>query len=129
MPAPTYDNAVKEARMTATRDAVADGTIELLAGNDDVLAVVDLTTVGGSVTDDVWTLDFDGTGTGTAAAGSGTDATTAQIKDSGGVARITDLSVGPTGSGAAVTLSNVNIAEGQVVEFTGGTITHAPDPS
>ncbi len=129
MPAPTYIASVKEARMTATRDEVAGGSIELLADNDDVLAYVDLTTAGGTVAGDTWTLEFDGTGTGTAEAGTGTEATSARINDSDGTPTITDLSVGVTGSGAAVELDNTSIAENQTVEFTGGTIVHAPDPA
>lgn len=129
MPAPTYDSTVKAARMTATRDEVASGSVELLDASNNALAVVNLTAAAGSVTGDTWTLAFDGTGTGTAAAGTGTTATTARIKNSGGTTRISNLSVGATGSGSAVELSNTSIAEGQTVEFTGGTITHAPDPA
>lgn len=129
MTAPTYIASVKEARMTATRDAVASGSIDLLDATSNVLASVSLTVAAGTVTGDTWTLAFDGTGTGTAAAGTGTTATSARINDSVGTPTITNLSVGATGSGAAVTLNNTSIAENQTVEFTGGTITHAPDPA
>ena len=129
MPAPTYIASVKEGRMTATRDAVAGGSIDLLDDGSNVLASVDLTADAGTVDGDTWTLAFDGTGTGTAAAGTGTEATSARINDSGGTPTITNLSVGVTDSGAAVELNNTSIAEDQTVEFTGGTIVHAPDPS
>ena len=128
MTAPTYDNVVKAARMTATRDAVADGTLEIQAANDDVLAIFSLTAVGGTVSDAVWTLAFDAsTVTGEAAASTGTTATKAQIKNSGGTARITGLTVGTSGS--AINLDNTNIASGQNVTISSATFTHAVDPA
>lgn len=120
----TYSNAAKAARMTATRDLVAAGTLELLSAADAVLAVFTLTAGGGAVADDVWTLAFDAsTVTGEAAASTGTDATKAQIKTSGGTAVITGLTVGA--SGADVVLNNVSIAEGQDVSLGSATFTHA----
>jgi len=130
MPAPTYDSVVKAARMTATRDAVADGTLELLAANDDVLAIFALTAAGGTVTNAVWTLAFDSSSTtGEAAASTGTVATQARIKNSGGTARITGLTVGATSSGAGVELDNTSIASGQTVTISSATFTHAVDPT
>lgn len=123
-----YDNTMKAARMTATRDAVADGTLEIQAANDAVLAIFALTLAGGSVSTDTWTLAFDaGTVTGEAAAGAGVNATKAQIKNSGGTARITGLTVGT--SGTDIVLDNVNIANAQEVTLTSASIQHAPDPS
>ena len=128
MTAPTYDSVVKADRMTATRDAVADGTLEIQAANDDVLAIFVLTLAGGSVTDAVWTLAFDSNSTtGEAAASTGTTATKARIKNSGGTARITGLSVGTTGS--AINLDNTSIASGQTVTISSATFTHAVDPT
>jgi hypothetical protein len=128
MPAPTYDNTVKAARMTATRDAVADGTLEILSAADAVLAIFTLTLAGGTVSNAVWTLAFDSNSTtGEAAAGAGTTATKAQIKDSGGTARITGLSVGTSGS--AINLDNTSIASGQTVTISSATFTHAVDPA
>jgi hypothetical protein len=130
MPAPTYDNTVKAARMTATRDAVADGTLEILSAADAVLAIFTLTLAGGTVSNAVWTLAFDSNSTtGEAAAGAGTTATKAQIKDSGGTARITGLSVGLTSSGSGVELDNTSIASGQTVTLSSATFTHAVDPA
>jgi hypothetical protein len=128
MPAPTYDNTVKAARMTATRDAVADGTLEILSAADAVLAIFTLTLAGGTVSNAVWTLAFDSNSTtGEAAASTGTTATKAQIKDSGGTARITGLSVGTSGS--AINLDNTSIASGQTVTISSATFTHAVDPA
>ena len=89
MTAPTYDNVVKAARMTATRDASSSTT-------------------------------------GEAAASTGTTATKARIKNSGGTARISGLSVGTTGS--AINLDNTSIASGQTVTISSATFTHAVDP-
>ena len=126
MAAPTYDNVIKAARMTATRDALASGSLELLSAADAVLAVFTLSATGGTVSDGVWTITYtSATTTGEAAAGSGTDATKAQFKNSGGTVRVTGLTVGSTGSGAGVELDNVSISDGQSVELTASTITHA----
>lgn len=120
----TYNVAVKTDRITATRDYFANGTLELLAANDAVLAVFGLSATGGTVSGDTWTLVFDAsTVSGLAAAGSGTDCTKAQIKTSGGSAHLTGLTVGL--SGADIILDNVNIAEGQDVTLTSATIQHA----
>lgn len=130
MAAPTYDATVKTARMEATRDAVADGTLELLSAADDVLAIFTLSATGGTVSGAVWTLAFDSSSTtGEAAASTGTNAAKAQIKNSGGTARITGLTVGVTGSGAGVELDNVSIASGQTVTLSSATVTHAVDPA
>lgn len=123
---PTYDTTLKAARMTATRDVVADGTLEILDAGGNVLASFGLSATGGTVTGDTWTLAFEtATAPGSAAAGSGTNATAARIKDGSGAVRITGLTVGLTGSGADLEFDNVNIAEGQDVTLTGGTFTHA----
>lgn len=117
----TYATAVKTARMTATRDEVANGTLEIgTTGMGTVLATFGLSADGGSISGAVWTLAFDSgtvtaSGTGTAAA--------AQIKTSGGTAVITGLTVGT--SGADMNLDSVSIASGQSVTLSSGTITHA----
>ena len=130
MAAPTYDATVKTARMEATRDAVADGTLELLSAADAVLAIFTLTLAGGTVTGAVWTLAFDSNSTtGEAAASTGTNATKAQIKNSAAAVKISGLTVGVTGSGAGVILDNVSIASGQTVTLSSATFTHAVDPT
>jgi hypothetical protein len=122
----TYATAVKTARITATRDHFANGTLEILAANDTVLAIFGLSATGGSISGAVWTLAFDaGTVAGEAGAGAGTAATKAQIKTSGASANLTGLTVGATGSGADIELDNTNIASGQNVTLDSGTITHA----
>ena len=120
--------AVKTDVMTAIRDHVADGTLEILSAADDVLAIWGLSSSGGTVSGAVWTITLDSTSTtGEAAAGGGTAATKAQIKDSGGTAKITGLTVAL--SAADVILDNTSIASGQTVTLTSLTITHPVDPS
>lgn len=120
----TYATPVKTDRMTATRDHLADGTLELLAANDTVLAIFGLSATGGTVSGAVWTLALDATTVqGEAGASTGTNATKAQIKTSSGTARITGLTVGT--SGADINLDNVNIASGQDVTLSSAAITHA----
>ncbi|MBX7496743.1 hypothetical protein K3172_12830 [Qipengyuania sp. 6B39] len=90
-----YDVAVKTVVQTAKRDYFADGTLEILAANDTVLAIFGLVANGGSVSGDTWTLGLDSsTVTGEAGAGAGTDAAKAQIKTSGGDAHMTGLTAG-----------------------------------
>ena len=125
-----YDATVKAARMTATRDIFANGTLELMSASNVVLAIFGLSADAGDVAADVWTLEFDaGTVTGTAGAGVGTTATKAQIKTSGGTVRISGLTVGLPESGADLELINTSISNGQPVVIDSATFQHAPDPS
>lgn len=120
----TYTNAVKTARITATRDHFANGTLEILAANDTVLAIFGLSASGGTIATDTWTLVFDNaTVTGEAGAGAGTAAAKAQIKTSGGTADLTGLTVGT--SGADINLNNTSIANGQNVTLSSATLQHA----
>jgi hypothetical protein len=119
-----YNTAVKTDRMTATRDYFGDGTLEIRTSADAVLATFDLTTAGGTVSGAVWTVAFDAstvtaTGTGTAAK--------AVIKNSGGDAHLTGLTVGTSASD--IVLDNTSINSSQSVTLSSATITHAPDPS
>jgi len=118
----TYDVALKNARMTATRDHCANGTLEILNAADAVLATFGLDADGGTVTDDIWTLVFDADVV--AASGAGT-AAKAQIKTSGGTVRVTGLTVGLAESGEDIELNNTSIASGQDVELTSASIQHA----
>lgn len=117
----TYNAAVKTDRMEAVLDYFDNGTLEIgTSGMGAVLATFGLASPAGSVTGSVWTLDFDAdtvtaSGTGTAAA--------AQIKNSGGSAHITGLTVGT--SGTDIVLDNTSIASGQSVSLSSATITHA----
>jgi len=116
-----YATAVKTARMTATRDQVASGTLEIgTAGMASVLATFTLSASGGSVSTDTWTLAFTAS---TVAAGNTGTAAAAQIKTSGGTAVITGLTVGQ-GSGD-ISLDNTSIASGQNVTLSSATIQHA----
>lgn len=116
----TYNAAVKTARITATRDHFANGTLEILTAADAVLVTFGLDADAGSIAGGVWTLEFDA-GT-VAASGTGT-AAKAQIKTSGGSAHLTGLTVGT--SATDVVLNNTSIATGQDVTLTSATITHA----
>lgn len=66
----TYAAAVKTARMTATRDHFADGTLEIgTAGMATVIATFGLSATGGTVSGDTWTLAFDAGSVSAAATG------------------------------------------------------------
>lgn len=117
----TYSVGAKNARMTATRDACADGTLEILTSADAVLASIGLSTAGGTVTGGVWTLAFDSAATATAA---GT-AAKARIKASTGTVVVDGLTVSATGGSGDVKLDNTSIASGQSVSPGSFTITHA----
>lgn len=116
----TYATAVKTARMTATRDHFANGTLEITTSADAVLATFGLDAAGGSVAGAVWTLVFDASTV--SATGSGT-AAKARVKNSGGTANLTSLTVGTSGSD--INLDSVSITSGQNVSLTSATITHA----
>lgn len=116
-----YANAVKTARMTATRDQMADGSLQILTSADTVLVTFGLSATGGSVSGNVWTLAFDNSTV--AASGTGT-AAKARIRDAGDVDGVTGLTVS-TG-GADIVLDNLSITSGQNITLNSATITHAP---
>lgn len=122
----TYTTAVKSARMTATRDQIDAGTgagiLEIgTAAMAAVLATVTLDDPSGSISGAVLTLagfpkTVAATGAGVAAA--------ARIRDSANTDKITDLTVGT--SGTDIILDNTNIAIGQNVTINASpTITHS----
>jgi hypothetical protein len=121
----TYNVAVKNSRMTATRDYFASGKIEILTSGDALLVEFPISSVGGSVASGTWTLTFGGSATAShsSAASAGGVAAKAQIKNSGGTAHITGLTVGT--SGADIILDNTNIAVSQNVTINSASITHA----
>ena len=119
-----YSTAVKTDRMTATRDYHANGDLQILTDADAVLVTFALTAAGGSVTGDTWTLAFENS---TVAAGAGGTAAKARIRNSGGTAGVTDLTVGT--ESADIILDNTSIANGQNVTLSSATIQHAPDPA
>lgn len=116
----TYTTAAKTPRITATRDHFADGTLEILTSADAVLVTFALSLAGGTISTDTWTLAFDAS---TVAAGATGTAAKAQIKTSGGVADLTGLTVGTTGSD--INLDNTSITSGQNVTLSSATIQHA----
>ena len=123
----TYTTAMKTVRMQAVADKLDLGagaaTLEIgTTAMGTVLAVFQLVEPCGTVTNDVLTFDFDPDISDTSANASGT-AAAAQIKDGGGVAQITGLTVGT--SGTDIILDSVSITAGQTVTLTAGTITHA----
>ena len=114
-----YNVAVKTARITATRDYFADGTLELLAGAT-VVATFGLSAAGGTIAGDTWTITFDA---GTVAAGNAGTINAAQIKNAGGNAHITGLTVGT--SGTDVIVDNTNVNAGQNITVSSASIQHA----
>jgi len=114
------DNTTKDNVMTAIRDTVPNGTLEIgTAGMGSVLATFGLSASGGSVASQVWTLEFDATPVTAGATGV---AAAAQIKNSGGTVRISGLTVGT--SSADIVLDSTSITDGQDVDLTAATVTH-----
>jgi len=131
----TYAMAVKTARMTATRDHFANGSIDIMAANDTVLATFGLSASGGTISNDTWTLAVDAaTVQGEDEAGAGTVATKADIKTSGGAANIPGLTVGPASTAwqgsSAVVLGQVQSNGGNLYEVvTAGTTASSGGPT
>lgn len=126
----TYAMTVKTARMTATRDSVANGTLELLSSGNTVLAIFGLSDSAGSVANDIWTLALDNTKVnGETAAAGGTKAEKARIKNSAGAVRVTGLTVGLTDSTADIKTINPWITAGLETTLSSAAIKHAPDPT
>lgn len=122
----TYSTTIKTARMTSVRDTidagVGAGMLEILTSADVLLAEIQLVEPCGTVAGAVLTFDFDPDISDASANATGT-AAKAQIKDGSGVAQITGLTVGTTGTD--IILDSVAITAGQTVTITAGTITHA----
>lgn len=116
----TYATAVKTARMTATRDAMADGTLQILTSADAVLVTYGLSATGGTISGAVWTLVLDATTVAASATGT---AAKARIRNSGNADMVTGLTVGT--SGTDIVLDNLSINSGQNVTLNSATITHA----
>ncbi|MDZ4136920.1 MAG: hypothetical protein U1D06_15220 [Paracoccaceae bacterium] len=114
-----YTTAAKTPRMTATKDHFVNGTLEILTAADALIVAFTLSATGGSVTGAVWTLGFVAT---TVAAGASGIAAKAQIKTAGGVANLTGLTVGTSGTDVVVVNTSINAT--QQVQVTSATITH-----
>lgn len=118
---PVYAAAVKTARMTATRDQVANGTLQIgTAGMAVVLAEFGLSASGGTISGDTWTLVLDAATVDAVASGT---AAAARVRNAGGTALITGLTVGL--SDADIVLDSVQITAGQDVTLSSATIQHA----
>ncbi len=118
----TYATAVKTARITATRDHFANGTLEILTSADALLATFGLSASGGTISGAVWTLVFDAS---TVAASASGTAAKAQLKTSGGTANLTGLTVVVTGGTGDIQLNSLSVTSGQNVTLSSATITHA----
>lgn len=120
-----YRASLRTTRMTAVRDDIDSGsgagTLEIgTASMASVLAIITLGDPCGTVSGDVLTFsgfprsDTSADATGTAAE--------ARIKESGGTAVVTGLTVGT--SGANINLNSVAIQSGATVTITSATLTH-----
>ena len=115
-----YNAAVKTARVTATRDYFANGTMEIQDAQGEALVIFELGETAGAISGDAWSLNFDAETI--EAIRSGT-AAKAVIKNSQGNAHITGLTVGE--SDADVTIDNTDINSGQSVTMSSAVIQHA----
>jgi hypothetical protein len=121
----TYTTAVKQARMTAVRDAIDGGSgagyLEIgTTGMASILATIALTDPCGSASGAVLTLTMPHSDTSADNAGTAAEA---RIRDSAATDIITGLTVGT--SATNIILDNLVIAAGQTVTITAATITHA----
>jgi len=118
----SYSTAAKNNRMTAVRDLLNGGKLEIgTAGMAAVLATFTLDATSGTISNGVLTLS--GFPKTVAAAAGGT-AAAARLRTSANADVVTGLTVGI--SGADINLDNTSIASGQNVTINAGpTITHA----
>lgn len=117
----TYTDAVKTARMTATRDHFADGTLEIgTAGMASVLVTYGISASGGTIATDTWTLTFDA---GTVAASATGTAAEARVVTNGAVNDLTGLTVGT--SGTDIIIDSTSVTSAQNVTITSATLQHA----
>jgi hypothetical protein len=121
----TYDNTTKAARMTATRDLVAGGSLQILTASGGVLVTYPLSSTGGVISNGLWTLTFDqGAATDVrAATGNGT-AAQARIRNPAGVTHISGITVGTSGTG--VIIDETAIAIGRLIQVSSASVQHAP---
>ena len=120
----TYDTTTKTARMTAARDQVAGGSLQILTAAGGVLVTYPLSSTGGVVSGGVWTITFDqGDSTDVrAATGNGT-AAQARIQDSAGVTRISGITAGTSGTG--VIIDETAIIVGRLIRVNSASVQHA----
>jgi hypothetical protein len=120
----TYAMSIKTRRMQAVVDDIGNGAVLEIgnAGFAAVLAAIPLASPCGTVTDDVLTFtmpetDTDADATGTAAA--------ARIKSAIGIVKVSGLTVGVDGSGAAIIMNSVAIQQHAAVGITSAAFRHA----
>ena len=120
-----YDNTTKADRMTATRDRLNNGFIDVLNGVGTVLVSWPLDAVSGSVAGPLLTFaGFPKTALATAAATSLAPAASARMRAADGSIVRAGMTVGL--SGAQLNLSALTWAAGDPVQLTAGpTLTHA----
>lgn len=117
----TYTNAAKTARMTATRDHFANGTLQIgTTGMGTVLATYGLSASGGTIAADTWTLTFDANTVAASATGT---AAAARIVTAGAANDLTGLTVGT--SGTDIVIDSTSITSGQNVTVSAATVQHA----
>lgn len=118
----SYDVAVRNLRMIATRDYFADGALELLTEADVLVASFGLSGSGGTVAGGVWSLGFDATTVSAVADGS---IAKVQIRTLGGLVHGAGLTVGLAGSGADIILAAVDVLIGGDVTISSAQIAGA----
>lgn len=116
-----YSTAVKTARMTATRDYFADGSLELLDGSNNVIATWGLSGSGGTIATTFWTITVDSL---TVTAGASGTVTAARLKNAAGTAGLTGLTAGTSGTDVIISPTNV-ITSGQNLTLVSAVIGHA----
>jgi hypothetical protein len=116
-----YEMPLKTARMQVMCDLLANGTLEIgTAGMGKVLVTYEVSSSGGHVEDDVWTVAFDDDDAEAVAMG---ECASARFRTSAGVTVISDLSVGQ--DDADIIINNVRVMKGQTVELQSAAIQHA----
>lgn len=120
----TYSPSAKASRMTAIRDLLNSGKLEIgTAAMAATLVTFTLNASSGSVSGGV--LTFSGFPKTVAAAATGT-AAAARLRTSADADVVTGLTVGIAGSGADVILDSTSISSGQNVTIAANpTLTHA----
>lgn len=109
----TYSATEKNDVMTGRMTRLANGSLELLGGSGQVVAVVPLNTPAGTVS--AATLTFAGFPKTVTPALTGVAIASAQLKDSAGTVRKSGITTGLSGSGAQIILSKTTPAVGDSV--------------
>lgn len=117
----TYSATAKTNRMTAVRDLLNGGKLEILhSDGSTVLATFTLSATSGTVSGSVLTLSF---AASTVTASAGGTATTARLRTSANADVVTGLTCG-AGSGD-INLNTTTIGSGGNVTLSSATLTHA----